>query len=246
MIQTPLRTRSPASASRCAASDAPAPSTSAERLAQPVDARRAGASISASVSWSASRMARTSSAPTSRREPLEQAAGLVGLGVEREPHPEPELGVVLEQRVVPGRAAAGRVDRPRRGRQVGAVDRRAAGGVGHDHPVAEELADEPDVGRLAAAAAGARELEERLEHLAALDRVVRRSGSRSSGGIDWKKSQRGRSMSRCSSDRLHVDRLVARCPSCSWPGRRRRTRRSRCSRPARPGSSGDGRAGRAT
>ena len=97
----------------------------------------------------------------------------------------------------PGRGPAA-FDRPRRGRQVGAVDRRAAGRVGHDHPVAEELADEPDVGRLAAAAAGARELEERLEDLRALDRVVRRCRSRSSGGIDWKKSQRRRSTSRCS------------------------------------------------
>ena len=97
---------------------------------------------------------------------------MVGLRVEREPHAEPELGVVLEQRVVPGRSAALGVHRPRGGRQVGAVDRRAAGGVGHDHPVAEQLGDELEVRRLAAAVAGERELEQRLEHLGALDRVV--------------------------------------------------------------------------
>ncbi len=55
------------------------------------------------------------------------------------------------------------VDGPRRRRQVRPVDRRAAGRVGHDHPVAEQLADQPDVGRLTAAAAGSRELEQRLE-----------------------------------------------------------------------------------
>ena len=71
--------------------------------------------------------------------------------------------------------------RPRRRRQVGAVDRRAAGRVGDDHPVAEELADELDVRRLAAAAAGAGELEQRLEHLRALDRVVRQRVRSSAG-----------------------------------------------------------------
>ena len=129
--------------------------------------------MSASVSWTAPRSPSTRSGAELRGEALEEPAGVIGLGVEREPHPEPELGVVLEQRVAPGRAAAGGVDRPRRRRQVGAVDRRAARRVGHDHAVAEELADQPDVGRLAAAAARARELEERLEDLAALDRIVR-------------------------------------------------------------------------
>ena len=61
----------------------------------------------------------------------------------------------------------------RRGRQVGAVDRRAAGRVRDDHPVAEELADQLEVGGLAAAVAGERELEERLEDLRALHGVVR-------------------------------------------------------------------------
>ena len=56
----------------------------------------------------------------------EEAAGLLGVAVEREAHPEAELRVVLEQRVAPGRAAAVAIDRPRRRRQVGAEDRRAA------------------------------------------------------------------------------------------------------------------------
>ncbi len=107
-----------------------------------------------------------------RREPTNELASLVGLGVECQAHPEPELGVVLEQRVVPGRTSPGRVDRPRRRRQVPAVDGRAAGCIGDDHPVPEKLADQPQVGRLAAPGAGARELEQWLEHLAALHGAV--------------------------------------------------------------------------
>ena len=56
-----------------------------------------------SVAWSASRMSRTSSVADQRREALERAASVVGLRVEREAHAQPELGVVLEQRVGPGR-----------------------------------------------------------------------------------------------------------------------------------------------
>ena len=41
------------------------------------------------------------------------AAGLRGLDVQRQAHAQAELGVVLEERVVPGRAAALGVDRPR-------------------------------------------------------------------------------------------------------------------------------------
>ena len=197
MIQTPWRTRSPASASRCRASVRAGPSIrpSASRRRS---TRSRWATISASVSCGAVQEPAREVVADLRREALEQAARLVRLGVEREAHPEAELGVVLEQRVAPGRAAAGGVHGPRRRRQVGAVDRRAAGRVGHDHPIAEELADEPDVRRLAAAAAGTRELEERLEHLRALDRVVGQQARGRVGGIDWKKSQRSRSTSRCS------------------------------------------------
>ena len=39
-----------------------------------------------------------------RRKARQQDACVVGLGVERQAHAEAELGVVLEQRVVPGRA----------------------------------------------------------------------------------------------------------------------------------------------
>ena len=95
------------------------------------------------------------------------------LHVERQPHTEAELGVVLEQRVVPRGAAAVVPGRPRSRRQVGSVDRRAAGRIGDDHAVAEQLRDQLDVRRLATARARAGELEEWLEYLRTLDGIVR-------------------------------------------------------------------------
>ena len=88
-----------------------------------------------------------------------------------EPEAEPELGVVLEEGVRPCRAAAVGVGRPRRGRQVPAVDRRASGRVGNHQPVAEQLREQLEVGRLAAARARAGELEQRLQELGAAHRA---------------------------------------------------------------------------
>ena len=106
-------------------------------------------------------------------QPVQPLPGEAGVRIGGEPEAEPELGVVLEERVRPGRAAAGAVLRPRRRRQVAAVDRRAAGRVCHHQALAEELGEELHVGRLAAAGAGAGELEERLEELGAANaRVV--------------------------------------------------------------------------
>ena len=101
----------------------------------------------------------------------EPPARQLGVPVGGEPEAEPELGVVLEERVRPGRAAAVGVGRPRRGRQVPAVDRRAPGRVGDHQPVAEQLREQLDVGRLAAARAGAGELEQRLQELGAAHRA---------------------------------------------------------------------------
>ena len=86
---------------------------------------------------------------------------------------------------------------PGRGRQVAAVDRGAAGGVGDDQAVAEELAEQLDVGRFAAAGAGAGELEQRLQQLRALDVVQRRRpcgraragrGRSRSSRVSWSRS----------------------------------------------------------
>jgi hypothetical protein len=82
---------------------------------------------------------------------------------------EAELGVVLEEGVGPRGATAGGVLAVGSGGEVAAVDGGAAGGVGDDEAVAEDLGEELDVGRLAAAGAGAGELEEGLGELASLD-----------------------------------------------------------------------------
>ena len=124
-----------------------------EQLTNPRSARAAGASA--------------------REQPLR----LVALRVERHPEAQPELGVVLEERVRPGWPAALFVHRPRGRRQVAAVDGGAAGRVGDEQAVAEELRQEPQVRRLAAARAGAGELEERRQVLrAAHERRVKPHG----------------------------------------------------------------------
>jgi hypothetical protein len=102
------------------------------------------------------------------REARRAARGVIALLVEGEADAEAELGVVLEERVGPGRAAASAFVGVGRGGQVAAVDRGAAGGVGDEQPVAEELGEQLEVGRLAAAGAGAGELEERLQELESL------------------------------------------------------------------------------
>ena len=100
---------------------------------------------------------------------LQSEAGELVVAVGREAQPQPELGVVLEQRVRPCRAVPGRIDRPRRRRLVSAVDRRAAGCVGDGQSVAEQLREQLQVRRLAAPGAGAGELEQRFEELGPAD-----------------------------------------------------------------------------
>ena len=119
--------------------------------------------------WSASRSSVTRSSPRPpARAVRSEVAGLPRVAVEGQAHAEAELGVVLEEGVGPGRPAPVAVGRVGRRGQVAAVDRGAARGVGDQRPVAEELGEQLDVGRLAAAGAGARVLEERLEELRAL------------------------------------------------------------------------------
>ena len=103
-----------------------------------------------------------------RRERLEQPASGRDVCVERHPEAEAELRVVLEERVRPRRAASVAIGRVGRRRQVAAVDRRAAGRVGDEQAIAEQLREQLEVRRLAAARAGAGILEERFEELRAL------------------------------------------------------------------------------
>ena len=138
-----------------------------EFTAQQVDARSAGGEVGLGGRGGGGQLAHGVGIEA-RGEAFEQAArggvALVG-GLAQA---EAELGVVLEERIRPGRATAGAVLAVGCGRQVAAVDRGTAGGVGDGQAVAEELGEELDVGRLAAAGAGAGELEQRAGELAAL------------------------------------------------------------------------------
>jgi hypothetical protein len=87
----------------------------------------------------------------SRREEVEQAAGPCGANIHPEAHAETKLGVVLEERVGPRGAAPLGVGGVRRRGEVAAVDGRAARRVGDEQVITEELREEADVRRLAAA-----------------------------------------------------------------------------------------------
>ena len=86
--------------------------------------------------------------------------GLLAVLVDCCPDAEAELGIVLEQGVVPRGTATLGIDGPGCGGQVATVDRRAAGGIGNNHAVAEQLTGEFQVGCLAATHTGTREFEQ--------------------------------------------------------------------------------------
>ncbi len=106
-------------------------------------------------------------------EGLKQGFGVFLLLVQGETDAQAELRVVFEERVGPGGTAAALVDAVGCGRKASSIDGRAAGSVGDEEAIAEELGEQLDVGRLATAGASARELEERVEELDVLDLVVR-------------------------------------------------------------------------
>ena len=119
------------------------------------------------------------------------------------------------------------------GRQVAAVNRRAAGGVRDQRPITEQLRQQLDVGRLAAAGAGAGELEERLEQLHVLH--VR---WRSLGAVGFGNGQEEIPVRRFgfAQRRACGAMLIALCFGlrfCSWPGRPSRTKCNRCNLRAR-------------
>ena len=102
-----------------------------------------------------------------RQPPVRQ----IGVRVGGEPEAEAELGGVLEEGVRPCRPPAVGVGRPRRRRQVPAVDRGAPGRVGHRQPVAEQLRQQLDVRGLAAPCARGGELEQGLQELGSAHRA---------------------------------------------------------------------------
>ncbi len=87
-----------------------------------------------------------------------------------EVHAVAEFRVVLKERVCPCGTVTRFVCRVRAGGSASAVDRRTARSVCDDHAIAEELGDELDVRRLAAARARTAEFEQRTHELAALYR----------------------------------------------------------------------------
>ena len=168
------------------------------------------ATMPASLVWSAfskspwrdCRRSATPAAATRRRAPAACASSASR-------KPEPELRVVLEERVRPGRSAAVAVRRVRRRRQIAAVDRRAAGGVGHEQPVAEQLREQLEIRRLAAARAGAGILEQRLQKLRALVIDLRQRRPIQLRQIEEEVVVRALRLAQRRL-RMHVDRLVLR------------------------------------
>jgi len=100
-----------------------------------------------------------------RRQFAQQLAGKLPLLVNRNPEAKPELGIILEQGIVPGWTAAFLVFRVGSGGQVAAVDGRASRGVAGHNAIPEKLRKQLQVRRLAAAAASAAILKERLHDL---------------------------------------------------------------------------------
>jgi len=99
---------------------------------------------------------------------VHQLKGELLVLVHGEAHAQAELRVVLEEAVGPGGAAAILVGSVGRGGQVAAVDAGAARGIGDEGAVAEELGEQLDIGRLAAAGAGTAVFEQGLQELGAL------------------------------------------------------------------------------
>ena len=120
--------------------------------------------------------------------------------------PETEFGVVLEQRVRPRRTATVGAGRPRGSREVAAVDRRASGRVGDLQTIAEELRQELQIRRLAAARACARELEQGLRNCTPRT-LAKSTRVRSAHGSVSKNAMLAIFLLKMFEPRLHVDGL---------------------------------------
>ena len=130
-----------------------------------------------------------------RREPCEKLRGELSLFVERDAEAETELGVVFEERVAPGRAATLGVLRPRSRRQVSAVNRGTPGRVGDDEPVAKSCESSFKYG-VSPQPAHAPENSNKGCCTCCARMCSRLTRRRSSSGIERKKLQFSRSVSR--------------------------------------------------
>ena len=74
-------------------------------------------------------------------EQLNQRASGGRVAIDSEAKAEAEFCIVFEQRIGPGRTASAAIRSVRSGGQVAPVDRRAAGGVGDQQPIAKKLGE---------------------------------------------------------------------------------------------------------
>ena len=141
---------------------------------------------------------------------MDQLTSVAGLLVDGETHAETKLSVVLKERVRPSDAAAILVEGVGGGGQVAAVDGGAAGGVGDDRAISEELRKQLDIRSFAAAGAGAGELEERFEQLYVLDLGERKLVARNLRKAEEEFPVVGFALAQLRLGR-HVDGLVLGC-----------------------------------
>src|SRR4029077_14706929 len=93
----------------------------------------------------------------------------LGLLINREPEPQPKLGVVFKQGVRPRRSATLGILRPRRRGQVAAINGRAPRRIRDERTVPKKLREQFQIRRLAAARASSRELKQGFLYLLLAD-----------------------------------------------------------------------------
>ncbi len=135
-----------------------------------------GFSVSAGLKPGARRVGQLAGRTAALDEGLGVYNHLVLHGLVAQKHAHAVLGVVLKQRVRPGRAVAVGVHRVGRRSRRTAPDGRAARGVGDVHTIAEQLGDQARVRGLGAAGTRAGELQQRALELAGLHRGALKLG----------------------------------------------------------------------
>ena len=133
------------------------------------DALRAGSKPGCRSTGRPSADPRSASSPRHAAQALQAARARTPFclsSVNRKPRPNSALSSNSEFDQAGPRPSA--FERPRSGRQVAAVDRRATRGVGDHRAIAEQLRQQLQIRRFAAAGARARELEQRLKSCTSL------------------------------------------------------------------------------
>src|SRR5579884_1288247 len=76
---------------------------------------------------------------------FEQFGGKGLLPVKRDTHPQPKRGIILKQRVRPGRSSPLSIGRPWRRRQIPTIDGGAARRISNNHMIAKKLGYQLDI-----------------------------------------------------------------------------------------------------